>query len=72
MRTGKATKPEPSRYQALLNAIVMYAITETQCAESTEDADDVRSGWTMASMGTEVSPPSPDVLQDPASDSDQE
>ena len=67
MRTGKATAPKPTRYQALLNAIVLYAISETQCAGCAQEPDS-----TMASMATEIPLPDPDILQDPASDSDQE
>ena len=67
MRTGKATAPKPTRYQALLNAIVLYAISETQCAACAQEPDS-----TMASMATEIPLPDPDILQDPASDSDQE
>ena len=67
MRTGKATAPKPTRYQALLNAIVLYAISETQCVACAQEPDN-----TMASMATEIPLPDPDILQDPASDSDQE
>ena len=66
MRTGKATAPKPTRYQALLNAIVLYAISETQCAACDQPDS------TMASMATGIPLPDSDILQDPASDSDQE
>ena len=67
MRTGNATQPKPTRYQALLNAIILYAIGETQFADATTETDN-----TMASMTPKIPLPDPNILQDPSSDSDQE
>ena len=66
MRTGNATQPKPTRYQALLNAIIFYAIGETQFAAATPEADN-----TTASTSSNV-PADPSLLLDPSSDSDLE